>query len=200
MGSNVSVPDAVASGQQLSPLAEINTEVGKWLVASPAVDHLAADEVLGATGANGRAEGLHLANGVGVLIQSLLSEGAQEEEGTLLVEVLLEDKLVWSLWLSGRLRVHDLLRVWLHWRNRGERWLHTRAAESNLAWTKSLSGHLILLLLHQHGEWVLVRSGCLLRSKSRPKLVCEHTIQISFLEVWIEILNVVSLLGHLMVV
>jgi hypothetical protein len=123
---DVAVADGVASWQQLSSLAKVEPKVGEWLVASANIQHLAADHVLGSARADGATEGLDLANGVRVLVKSLFAEGAQEEESTVLVEMLLEDEFVWTrvCFIVGC--IYDLLTMRLHWRNWAELRLHAR--------------------------------------------------------------------------
>ena len=183
MRRNVPVSHRIACWQQLSPLAKVEPEVGERLVARPHIEHLTSYYILGSAGANGATEGLDLANGVRILVKSLLAERSQEVESSMLIEMLLEGEFVWASVQVG-LNVHYLLLVRLHWRNWAEgrhHSLETRASrlESHLHLVV-VGDRLVLFVRHHRLHHVRHHVGLHLL-----QLTLIHIVQVRFLQIWI---------------
>lgn len=92
--------------------AQIYAIVRERLVLSPAVGGNAPHEVVHSACSDGRGEGLDLADDVRVLPHLLFAVGAQEEEGTVLVKVMLEGEFCGSFYMEI-LSYHALVEILL---------------------------------------------------------------------------------------
>ena len=110
------VPDRVAGRQELSLLAQVDTDVREGLVAGASVRDRPANNVLGKTLADRAGEGLDLTDGVRLLIEVFPAIRTEEVKGATLIEVGLEDELVRSLLKLVR-GIASLLIRWLHRRD-----------------------------------------------------------------------------------
>jgi len=95
VGRGVSVPHRVACWKQSSLEAEVDSIERVWLIKGTAVYDIATTEVLNATHSDGRSEGLNLSKSMWILPEALLTEGAEEVESTLFVEVVLKEEFSW---------------------------------------------------------------------------------------------------------
>lgn len=103
----VAVADRVAHRRKQSELKQIHAHVRQVLVVGPAVDGLAADDVLDTATSNGRRKCPQLAGGVGVLPHASQAVGADEVEQAIFIEVVLIDKLA--------VLTHVVLTQLVHW-------------------------------------------------------------------------------------
>ena len=169
MSRSVPVPQSVARRKKFPLEAEVDSVERVGLIKSATVHNITSYEVLHASHANGRGEGLNLAEGMWILPKTSFSEGTEEVQSTMLVEVVLEQELSWLfnlLSISTR-SIHGLcellsLLVWL-WGSGsmslawGAEWqlgiLWIRVGELEWLW------HCLLSTEHGISLWHLVRES-----------------------------------------
>lgn len=160
VSSDVPVSNRVTSWQQLSALAQVETEVRERLVASSYVEDLATDHILWSAGSDRATKCLNLADCVRVLVKAFFAERAEEVKSSFFVEVLLEGELVWTgVHFLGSLC--QLLSVRLHWGDWAKGWFHARKVEPNAAWAHRLEAQLVVERC-QHSLVLFVRVHCCL--------------------------------------